>query len=89
MKCRNRFFFFFFCEKNIRLNTEGVLTKRTGGSSEHWVFSTVIWAMFFTLESVLYFHVWKLFSPNERRLASWMELGMLQRLMEAPPAFIF
>ena len=65
LKCRNRFFFFFFCEKNIRLNTEGVLTKRTGGCSEHWVISTVIWAiriLFF------YFHVWKVSSPNEREL---------------------
>ena len=25
---------FFYCEKNLRLNTEGVLTKRTDGSSE-------------------------------------------------------
>ena len=52
----------------------------------HWVISTVIlstWIPFF------YFHLWKVFSPNERRLASWMELGILQRLMEGTLAFIF
>ena len=34
LKCRSIFFFFFYCEKNIRFNPEGVLTKRTGGCSE-------------------------------------------------------
>ena len=31
LKCRSSFF---YCEKNLRLKTEGVLTKRTDGSSE-------------------------------------------------------
>ena len=31
----------------------------------------VIWILFF------HFHIWKVFSPSEKRLASWMELGML------------
>ena len=40
LKCRSSFvfclfvFLFFYCGKNLRLNTEGVLTKRTDGSSE-------------------------------------------------------
>ena len=40
LKCRSSFFclfvclFVFYCGKNLRLNTEGVLTKRTDGSSE-------------------------------------------------------
>ena len=51
-----------------------------------WLISTPIWAIW-----ILFFHihVWKVFSPNERRIASWMGLGMLKRLMEAMPAFIF
>lgn len=51
-----------------------VLTKRTGGYSEplgdfHCDLDH--------LDSFFYFNVWKVFSPNERRLAFWMELGML------------
>ena len=37
LKCKSSLFFFVFfftVEKNLRLNTEGVLTKRTDGSSE-------------------------------------------------------
>ena len=34
LKCRSSFFLFIYCEKNIRLNTEGVLTKKIGGCSE-------------------------------------------------------
>ena len=34
LKCRSSLVFFFYREKNIRFNTEGVLTKRTGGCSE-------------------------------------------------------
>ena len=50
-----------------------------------WLISTLIWAIW-----ILFFHfrIWKVFSPNERRIASWMGLGMLKRLMEATPAFI-
>lgn len=31
----------------------------------------VIWIPFF------HFHVWKVFSPSEKRLASWMGLGIV------------
>ena len=44
------------------------------GTLSHWVISTVIWAIWILF---FYFNVWKMFSPNGRRLASWMELGML------------
>ena len=86
LTCRNSFF---FCEKNLKLNSEGDLDYRElARALRPWVISTVIraiWIPFF------YVHVWKVFSPNGRRLASWMEYssGILQRLMEATLAFIF
>ena len=57
------------------LNSEGCLDYRELTCPlSHWVISTVIWA---TLILFFYFHILKVFSPNERRLASWMGLGML------------
>ena len=83
------FVFCFPCEKDFRLSSEGSLDYRAlARALSHWVISTVIraiWIPFF------YFHVWKVFSLNGTRLASWMEYssGILQRLMEAKLAFVF
>ena len=78
---------FFFCEKNLRLNSEGGFDYRElVGALSCWMISILIgaiWVLFF------YFHVWKVFSPNERSLASWLGLGILQRLMEATLGFSF
>ena len=94
LKCRRRFcflfvclFVFFYCEKNLKLNSEEFLDYRELTCPlSHGVISTVIWAICILF---FYFHIWKLFSPNERRLASWLGLGMLWRLMEAMLAFIY
>ena len=50
------------------------LLRELVGTLSHWAISTVIWAIWILF---FYFNVWKVFSPNERNLASWMELGML------------
>ena len=44
------------------------------GALSHWVISTVIWAIWILF---FYFRMWKVFTPKERRLASWMELGVV------------
>ena len=43
------------------------------GALSHWVISTVIWAIWILF---FYFRMWKVFTPNERRV-SWMELGVV------------
>ena len=45
---------------------------------------TVIWAMWIPF---FHFYIWKVFSLHNRRLTSWMELEILQTLMEAMLAF--